>query len=147
MPSSGKRLQLTRPLLLAPLSHTGLCCLLVPTRESRPSRRARSARGWSFALTPVPERKRHPDVTHHQEGKQTTDNGALCEPTGQTQSVDFSRTTRVSLTRVRRRSLVVYVDMVRKSVVVPSNKLEQTLNAAARPHSGPWLKYLWSMRN
>ena len=35
-------------LLLAPLSHTCLCCLPVPTPDSRPSRRARSAHGWSL---------------------------------------------------------------------------------------------------
>ena len=89
MPSSGKRLQPTGP-YPSHLCRTRVSVVfLFQHPESRPSRRARSARGWSFALTPVPERNRHPDVTHHQEGKQTTNNGALCEPTGQTQSVDF----------------------------------------------------------
>ena len=77
MPSSGKRLQLTR----ACSSH--LCRTRVSVVFLFQHRRA------DHHGTPVPERKKHPDVTHRQEGKQTTNNGALCEPTGQTQSVDF----------------------------------------------------------
>ena len=86
MPSSGKRLQLTR----ACSSHlcrtrVSVVFLFQHRRADHHGEPALHVDGPSLWVQ-VLERKRHPDVTHHQEGKQTTNNGALCEPTGQTQS-------------------------------------------------------------
>ena len=67
-----------RALLLAPLSHTCLCCLPVPTPDSRP-RRARSARGWLFTPAPGPKGKGQHDLTRLQRGRRTTNNEALSD--------------------------------------------------------------------
>ena len=69
------------------------------------------------------------------------------ELTGHTLTVDLYWSLAVCLTRERRRSVVVYVDKSRKREGVPKNKLDDTFNATARPHSGPWLTYLRSKNN
>ena len=121
-------------------SHLCLSRVLTPspilTSDRRPPRRGRSQCRW--LLTPGLGIQVNKTTRHRM-------------PPGRTNkpnpTVDLHWSLAVCLARERRKSVVVQVDMVRKRVVVPRNKLEQTLKAAERPHSGPWLKYLWSKRN
>ena len=70
MPSSvKKKTRANWTLPFTPLPHTCLCCLPVPKPDSRLSRRARSARGWSFALGPGSRGTGQLGIVCHQAGR------------------------------------------------------------------------------
>ena len=94
--SKKKKLQLTRSCPPHP------CCTRRP--DSRPSRRARSARGWLSTPGSGTQRERTTRRDLSSGGE------ALTEPTGQRQTAGLHRKPPFSLPRVRRKSVVHYTD-------------------------------------